>query len=32
LYKELRVLLTRDEINKDSCLDILTKLEEGNKV
>ena len=32
LYKKLRDLLTRDEIDRDSCLDILTKLEEGNKV
>ena len=32
LYKELRRLLTQGEINKDDYLEILTKLEEGNKV
>ena len=32
LYKQLRLLLTQGEIDKDGCLEILSKLEEGNKV
>tara|TARA_B110000285_G_C14843339_1_gene476385 strand:+ start:244 stop:420 length:177 start_codon:yes stop_codon:yes gene_type:complete len=32
LYMELKLMLNQEEINRDSCLEILNKLEEGNKV
>ena len=32
LYMELKLMLNQEEINRDSCLEILKKLEEGNKV
>ena len=32
LYIQLKALLNKSEINKDSCLEILKKLEDGNSV
>ena len=32
LYMELKLMLNQEEINRESCLEILNKLEEGNKV
>jgi signal transduction histidine kinase len=32
LYIQLKALLNQSEINKDSCLEILQKLEDGNSV
>lgn len=32
LYKELNLYLSREEVNRDKCLQILGKLEKCNKV